>query len=66
MLTKIKILLSFITILSQEPIKLEKAIPEGASLPELMAHYQYKVTPLDTLVQIDLTKNTLLVQKSNY
>ncbi len=67
MLYKIKVLLSFITILSQEPsTKLRPAISEDAPLPELMAYYEYKVTPADSVVHIDVTKGTLLAQKRNY
>lgn len=66
MLTKIKLLLSFITILSQEPKKLSPAISESAPLPVLMAYYNYQVTPADSVVHIDVTKGTLLAQKHNY
>lgn len=67
MLTKIKLILSFITILSQEPntVKLHPAISESASLPELMVYYNYKITPVDS-VHVDVTKGTLVAQKSNY
>lgn len=66
MLTKIKLLLSFITILSQEPNKLSPAISESAPLPVLMAYYNYQVTPADSVVRIDVKEGTLLAQKHNY